>query len=75
LPDGGRFIAALPESVLRFNRGNLHELPIDLPEPPWPVVLVAAKKRALNPVAERFIEIAREVAKSFAGRRGGTPTR
>jgi hypothetical protein len=28
------------------------------------VVIVTAKKRALNPVAERFIEIAREVAKN-----------
>jgi DNA-binding transcriptional LysR family regulator len=64
LANGARFIAALPESVLRFNSGNLHELPIDLPEPPWPVVIVTTKKRALNPVAERFIEIAREVAKN-----------
>ena len=56
----------LPASVLRFNTENLCELPIDLPEPPWQVVIVTPKKRASNPVAERFIACAREVAKSFA---------
>lgn len=66
LAGGARFVAALPESVLRFNSGNLLELPIDLPEPAWPVVMVTASKRSLNPVVERFMETAREVAKSFA---------
>jgi DNA-binding transcriptional LysR family regulator len=59
------FIAALPESVLRFNGlENLQELPIDLPEPSWPVLLVWSKRRALSPAAERFIDCAREIAKS-----------
>jgi DNA-binding transcriptional LysR family regulator len=77
LADGARFIAAIPESVLRFNRGNLQELPIDLPEPPWPVVMVTAKRRALNPVAGCFVAAAREVARSFAqgARRRGTGAR
>jgi DNA-binding transcriptional LysR family regulator len=65
LAGNARFIAAMPESVLRFNSGNLHELPIDLPEPPWPVVMVTPKKQATNPTVERFMEIARKVAKSF----------
>jgi DNA-binding transcriptional LysR family regulator len=61
-----QFIAALPESVLRFNSyEGLQELPIDLPEPPWPVLLISSKGRALSPSAERFIDCAREVAKSF----------
>jgi DNA-binding transcriptional LysR family regulator len=61
-----RFIAAIPASVLRFNSGNMRELPIDLPEPPWPVAIVTIKKRTSNPVIERFIECAREVGKSIA---------
>ncbi len=61
-----RFIAALPESVLRFNNTeNLQELPIDLPEPPWPVLLVTPRKRPLSPAVQRFVNCAREIAKSF----------
>ena len=65
----GNFIAALPSSVLSLNRDHyaLKVLPIDLPNPPWPVVIVTLKNRMLSPVVERFIECAREVAKSLAG--------
>jgi DNA-binding transcriptional LysR family regulator len=75
LATNGRFIAALPASVLRFNTGNLCELPIDLPEPRWPVVIVTPRKRGSNPVADRFIACAREVAKSMANDSGGRPRR
>ena len=43
-------------------------LPIDLLVRPWPAVLATLKNRTLSPVVERFIECAREVAKSIAGR-------
>jgi DNA-binding transcriptional LysR family regulator len=59
------FVAVIPESVLRFNPQHLRALPIDLPVPPWPVAIVTARDRALNPAASRFIECARHVAKSF----------
>jgi DNA-binding transcriptional LysR family regulator len=65
LAANARFIAALPESVLRFNTKNLRQLPIDLPTPPWPVAIVTPKSRSLNPVVARFIECAHEVAKPF----------
>jgi len=68
LATGARFIAALPKSVLHFGGQDLRELPIDLPTPPWPVVIITAKRQTLNPVIERFIECAREVAKSFVTR-------
>jgi hypothetical protein len=55
-------LATLPAFVLRFNSKNLRELPIDLPEPPWRVVIVTPRKRASNPIAGRFIDCAREVA-------------
>ena len=65
----GKFIAALPSSLLTFNRDHyaLKVLPIDLPNPPWPVVIVTLKNRTLSPMAERFIECAREVSRSLAG--------
>jgi DNA-binding transcriptional LysR family regulator len=75
LAANARFIAALPASVLRFNTEYLCELPIDLPEPPWQVAIVTPKKRASNPVAERFIDCAREVAKSIVEGSRGRPTR
>jgi DNA-binding transcriptional LysR family regulator len=59
------YIVALPASVLRFNSNDLQELPVDLPMPPWPVALLTLKDRTLNPVADRFIECAREVSKSI----------
>lgn len=64
----GNFIAALPGSVLSLNRDHyaLKVLPIELPHPPWPVVIVTLRNRLLTPVVERFIECAREVAKSVA---------
>jgi len=68
LASGARFIAALPKSVLHFSGQNLRELPIDLPAPPWPVAIITAEKRTINPVTEHFIDCAREVAKSFAVR-------
>jgi DNA-binding transcriptional LysR family regulator len=61
------FIAALPDSVLRFSTDNLRELPIDLPAPPWSVAIVTLKKQTSNPVVERFINYARELVKSIAG--------
>jgi molybdate transport repressor ModE-like protein len=64
----GRFIAALPASVLRFSAGNLRELPIDLPEPAWPVAIATPKKRAINPIAARFIESARDIANTYFAR-------
>jgi DNA-binding transcriptional LysR family regulator len=54
--------------VLRLNT-NLHllkALPLDLPVWHWPVAIVTLKNRTLSPVVERFIECARDVAKSFA---------
>ena len=64
----GRFIAALPASVLRFNAGNLRELPIDLPEPSWPVAIATPKRRSTNPIVARFIESARDIANTYFAR-------
>jgi DNA-binding transcriptional LysR family regulator len=58
----GDFISAHPRSWVHLN--SLKVLPVDVPIRPWPVVIATLKHRTLSPVAERFIECAREVAKS-----------
>jgi len=69
----GRFVALLPGSLLRLaaKRLSLSILPVQLPSLPRPVGIITVKNRTLSPFAERFIECAREVAKSLAasGRR------
>jgi hypothetical protein len=42
-------------------------LPIKVPVPPSPVGIVTLKRRTINPVAQLFIDQAREVAKPLAG--------
>jgi DNA-binding transcriptional LysR family regulator len=63
----GSFIAALPNSVVQLNRDHyaLKALAVDLPKRPWPVVIMTLKNRTLSPIAQRFIECARAVAKSI----------
>lgn len=67
LLSNGPFITAFPSSVLRSHAEHfpLKPLSVDLPKRPWPVALVTLRNRTLSPVVERFIECAREVAKSF----------
>ncbi len=48
------------------DRYELKVLPVDLLDRSYPIVIVRLRNRTLSPVAERFIECAREVAKSFA---------
>ena len=62
LAETANFIAVLPESVLRFASTGLHELPIDIPTPPWTVAIVT-QTRTSNPAIARFIECAREVTR------------
>ncbi len=61
----GPFLAIFPASMLRFgaNLPPLKVLPVDLPIPPWPVGIMTLKNRTLSPVAQLFIECAREVVK------------
>lgn len=61
---GGRFISAYPKSIA--DRYGHKVLPVDLPPQLWPVVMVTLKNRTLSPIAERFLECGREVAKSIA---------
>jgi len=63
----GRFVTALPTSVLRLNSSILRGLPINVPMRRWPVAIVTLKDRELNPAARLFIECARDVAKTIIG--------
>ena len=65
----GSYLATFPRSILNLyaDRFALKALPIVWPARPWPVLVVTLKNRISSPVVNRFIEYAREVAKSFAG--------
>jgi DNA-binding transcriptional LysR family regulator len=60
----GSFITGCARSLVRHK--SLHELPVDLAMQTWSVLVVTLKNRTLSPVVERFIQCAREVAKSMA---------
>jgi hypothetical protein len=51
--------------MLRFSaeRLQLKILPVNLPIKPWHVGIVTLKNRMMSPVAQRFIDCARAVAK------------
>jgi len=67
----GRFVTIFPASALRFlARGSeLKVLPVKLPMARRPNGIVTVKDRALSPVAQLFIDCAREVAKPLARRK------
>jgi DNA-binding transcriptional LysR family regulator len=60
----GPFLTAHAKSIVRFC--SMKELPVNLPVRPWLITMVTLKNRTLSPIAERFIECAREVAKELA---------
>lgn len=53
----GRFVSALPASVLALHqkRFNLKELRVELPKTPYAVAIVTLKHRTLSPVVDHFI--------------------
>jgi DNA-binding transcriptional LysR family regulator len=66
----GKFLTALPRSVLRFSvqRSTVKVLLIKLPVQPRPVGIVTLKNRTLSPAAQLFIDELRNVAKPLAKR-------
>jgi DNA-binding transcriptional LysR family regulator len=64
----GRYLAAIPESVLRYGslRSAVKVLAVEFPIQPTPIAIMTLKHRTLSPVARLFIECAREVAKPLA---------
>jgi DNA-binding transcriptional LysR family regulator len=67
----GRFLTILQESALRFptRLPEIKVLPVKLPMDDMPIGVVTLKSRTVSPVAQLFIENAREVAKPLAKRK------
>lgn len=61
----GRFLSIVPDSVLRFSIGGppLKRLPVELNTKHRPIGIITLKNRTLSPVAQLFIDCAREIAK------------
>jgi DNA-binding transcriptional LysR family regulator len=64
LLESGRFVGHFGDGLLHFyaNRFALKKLPIELPIQPFAVAIVTIKNRTISPVAQLFIDCAREVA-------------
>src|SRR5262249_61447779 len=72
----GRFATMLPLSILRFGKHlPLKLLPVELPDNDYPTGVVTLTKRTLSPLAEIFLDCAREAAKPLAGGRQVGPLR
>jgi DNA-binding transcriptional LysR family regulator len=72
----GPFLVTVPASVLQFgaNFPRFKVLPVELPVPPWPVGVITLKNRAISPVAQLFLDCAREVANLPRGTSAATPS-
>jgi DNA-binding transcriptional LysR family regulator len=70
LPAHGRFISVVPNSLFYLGAGmpDLKKLPVDLPVRPWLLSILTLKNRTSGPVVERFIDCARDVAKTITQR-------
>jgi DNA-binding transcriptional LysR family regulator len=64
----GHFLSMLPAGALKLSARNagIRALPIDLPTTKQPIGLFTLKNRALSPVAQLFIDCARDIAKPLA---------
>ena len=67
----GRFVTIFPASVLRFPtmRSEIKVLAVELPMAHVQNVIVTLKNRPLSPIAQLFINCAREDAKTIAKRK------
>jgi DNA-binding transcriptional LysR family regulator len=65
---GGRFVGLLPRSTAQFNAKpvGLRILPMQLPGARIAAGVITVKNRTLSPLADLFIDCARDVAKSIA---------
>ncbi len=65
LVTSGAFVTALPGSMVRFGRRlPLKVLPIAFPAPARPIGVVTLKNRMISPLAEMFLDCARDLARS-----------
>jgi DNA-binding transcriptional LysR family regulator len=64
----GRFLAVVPASMLKFSAKNtlIKILPVELPTTQRQIGIIKLKNRTLSPLAQLFIDCAREIAKPRA---------
>jgi DNA-binding transcriptional LysR family regulator len=64
----GRFLAIFPASALKLptSRPEIKILPVELPTARVPIAVITLKTRTISPVAQLFIDCAREVAKPLS---------
>jgi len=67
----GRYLTVVPEFWLQLPDRHpfIRKLPVDLPITGGPIGIITLKNRAPNPVVQRFIDCAREVAKPLVTRK------
>jgi DNA-binding transcriptional LysR family regulator len=67
----GPHLTSLTSSTVLLDpyRQLLKVLPVDLPVRPWSVVVLRLANRTLSPVVDRFVECAREMARTVVGER------
>jgi DNA-binding transcriptional LysR family regulator len=67
----GPHLTSLTSSTVLLDpyRQLLKVLPVDLPDRPWSVVVLRLANRTLSPVVDRFVECAREMARTVVGER------
>jgi DNA-binding transcriptional LysR family regulator len=68
LVESGRFVGHFGDGLLNFyeDRFAFKRLPVTLAIPPFTVAVIALKNRTISPVAQLFIDCAREVARPLA---------
>lgn len=71
----GRYLTVMPLTILKLcpGRGAVKALPIEMPQWPVSTVIATLKHRALSPVAQLFIDLARGVGEEIARPAGSKP--
>jgi len=72
LLENGRFLAVMSDSLLNYfyaKRLPIRRLPVELASPPFAIALVTIKNRTISPVAQLFIESARQIAARLESQR------
>ena len=75
LLENGRFVAVIADSLLNFfyaRRLPIKRLPVELDAPSFGIAIVTLKGRTLSPVAQLFIDQARDIGGQLARRRSGS---
>jgi DNA-binding transcriptional LysR family regulator len=67
---GGRFLAIVPAYISHFSavHPSVKVLPVELPTTPRPSAIITLKHRTLSPLAQLFVQTARELARPLANR-------